>query len=68
MYRFANDRMYVVAKYNVVDGTLAFGQVTIQPTISQGVYDDVKVERTSLAAGRLITQNILMKAEYVTQR
>jgi hypothetical protein len=68
LYRFANDRMYVGAKYNVVDGTLAFNQVTTQPTLSQGVYDDVKVERTSLAAGWFITQNILMKAEYVTQR
>ena len=48
LYRFANDRMYVGAKYNVVDGTLAFDQVTAQPTISQGVYDDIKVERTSM--------------------
>lgn len=68
LYRFANDKMYVGAKYNVVDGTLAFGQLTTQPTISQGVYDRVKVERTSIAVGWFVTQNILMKAEYVTQR
>jgi hypothetical protein len=68
LYRFANDRMYVGAKYNVVDGTLAFGQITTQPLISQGVYDDVKIERTAIAAGWFITQNILMKAEYVTQK
>jgi hypothetical protein len=68
LYRFANDRMYVGAKYNVVDGTLALGQLTTQPNITQGVYDNVKVDRTALAAGWFITQNILMKAEYVTQR
>jgi hypothetical protein len=28
----------------------------------------VKVERTALAAGWFITPNILMKAEYVTQK
>jgi hypothetical protein len=68
LYRFASDRMYVGAKYNVVDGTLPFNQVTTQPAISQGIYDDIKIERTSIAAGWFITQNILMKAEYVTQR
>lgn len=68
LYRFANDKMYVGAKYNVVDGTLAFGQLTTQPNLSQGIYDRVKVERTSIAAGWFVTQNILMKAEYVTQR
>lgn len=68
LYRFANEKMYVGAKYNVVNGTLAFDQVTAQPMVSQGVYDDIKVERTSIAAGWFITRNILMKAEYVTQR
>jgi hypothetical protein len=60
--------MYVGAKYNVADGTMSFGQSTTQPAISQGVRDDVKVERTALAAGWFITQNILLKAEYVTQK
>ena len=68
LYRFANNKMYVGAKYNVVDGALSVGQSTTQPNINQGVRDDVKVERTSLAAGWFITQNILLKAEYVTQR
>ena len=68
LYRFANNKMYVGAKYNVVDGALAFGQVTTQPNINQGVYDNVKVERTAIAAGWFITPNILMKAEYVTQK
>lgn len=68
LFRFAGDRMYLGGKYNVVDGTLAFGQVTAQPNINQGVRDDVKVERTAIAAGWFITQNVLLKAEYVTQK
>lgn len=68
LYRFANDRMYIGGKYNVVDGTMAFGQSTTQPAISQGVRDDVKVERTCIAAGWFITKNIMLKAEYMTQR
>jgi hypothetical protein len=68
LYRFANDRMYIGGKYNVVDGTLAFGQVTTQPDLSQGVRDDVKVERAAVAAGWFVTRNILLKAEYVTQK
>ena len=68
LYRFANDKMYIGGKYNVVEGDLAFGQSTSQPAISQGVRDNVKVERTAIAAGWFITPNILMKAEYVTQK
>ncbi len=68
LYRFANDKLYVGAKYNVVDGDLSFGLSTAQPNISQGVRDNVKVERTAFSAGWFITPNILMKAEYVTQK
>jgi hypothetical protein len=68
VYRFANDRMYVGAKYNVVDGDLAFGQSTTQPNISQGFRQDVKVQRTALAAGWFVTKNILLKGEYVKQK
>jgi hypothetical protein len=68
LYRFANEKMYVGAKYNVVDGPLTFGLTTTQPALNQGVRDDVKVERTAFAAGWFITKNILLKAEYVTQK
>jgi hypothetical protein len=68
LYRFANDKMYIGGKYNVVEGDLAVGQSTTQPAISQGVRDNVKVERSAIAAGWFITPNILMKAEYVKQR
>jgi hypothetical protein len=68
LYRFANNKMYVGARYNVVDGDLAFGQNTTQPNINQGIRDNVKVERTAVSAGWFVTPNILMKAEYVTQK
>jgi hypothetical protein len=68
LYRFANDKMYVGAKYNVVNGALAFGQSTTQPNIDQGIRDNVRVDRTAFAAGWFMTKNILMKAEYVTQK
>ncbi|MFZ5971653.1 MAG: hypothetical protein ACOYXA_08665 [Bacteroidota bacterium] len=67
LYRFANDRLYVGAKYNTVNGTLAFGQSTTQPNINQGTRADVTVDRTAIAAGWFITRNVLLKAEYVTQ-
>lgn len=68
LYRFANDKMYIGGKYNVAEGELVFGEGTTQPAISQGTRDNVKVERTAIAAGWFITPTILMKAEYVTQK
>jgi hypothetical protein len=68
LYRFANDRLYVGAKYNTVDATMAFGQSTTQPNIAQGTRRDVIVDRTSVGAGWFITRNILFKAEYVQQK
>ena len=68
VYRFANDKMYVGAKYNVVDGDVVFGSSTTQPNIAQGTRDDVKIQRTAFAAGWFINKNILLKGEYVTQK
>ena len=51
-----------------MDGDLVFGQVTAQPSLNQGTREDVKIQRTSLAAGWFITKNILLKGEYVTQK
>lgn len=67
VYRFAKDRLYVGAKYNTVNGTLAFGQSTTQPNINQGTRGDVTVNRMALAGGWFVTRNVLLKAEYVTQ-
>lgn len=68
VYRFLNDRFYIGARYNEVNGALAFGQTTTQPNINQGTRQDVKVTRTALSAGWFITRNVLFKAEYVNQQ
>lgn len=60
--------MYVGARYNVLDGALAFGQSTAQPNLNQGARNDVKIERTVFSAGWFVTRNILLKGEYVTQK
>jgi hypothetical protein len=68
LYRFGKgEKFYVGAKYNTLDGTLAFGQSTSATNINQGTRGDVTVDRTSVAAGWFITRNVMFKAEYVTQ-
>lgn len=68
LYRFGKgEKFYLGAKYNRLEGTLAFGQSTTPTNINQGTRGDVTVNRTSVAAGWFITRNILFKAEYVKQ-
>jgi hypothetical protein len=68
VYRFGkNEKFFVGGKYNMADGTMAFGQSTTATNINQGTRTDVQVNRTSVAAGWFITRNILLKAEYVNQ-
>lgn len=68
LYRFGKDeKFYLGAKYNTINGTLAFGQNTTATSINQGTRGDVSVNRTSIAAGWFITRNIMFKAEYVNQ-
>lgn len=71
LYRFgAREQFYVGAKYNKVSGTQVFGQTTTTNAIggiNQGTRSDVSVDRTAFAAGWFITQNILVKGEYVNQ-
>lgn len=56
VYRFGkNEQLYVGARYNTVKLQLA------------GITDDVKVDRSALAAGWFVTRNVLMKGEYVIQ-
>ncbi|MEP3838326.1 MAG: hypothetical protein ABJM36_11795 [Algibacter sp.] len=55
IYRFGNnENLYFGARYNTVNSELASG-------------DDVSINRFQLGAGWFLTQNILMKAEYVVQ-
>jgi len=56
-YRFLpGEPLYVAARYNTVSGPLA------------GTTTDVGADRWQFAAGWYLTDNILLKGEYVTQR
>ncbi|WP_347925124.1 hypothetical protein [Pontimicrobium sp. SW4] len=56
LYRFGDsENVYLGTRYNSVSGELTTG-------------DDVKVNRFQLTAGWFMTKNILMKAEYVSQK
>ncbi len=57
VYRFGKDEnIFVGARYNEVKARLT------------GFTNDVKVNRTSLAAGWFLTKNVLLKAEIVDQK
>jgi hypothetical protein len=55
LYRFANDKLYVGARHNVVNGELA------------GMANDISVTRNQLGAGWFVTPNVLSKIEFVRQ-
>jgi hypothetical protein len=57
VYRFLPDqRLFVAARYNTVNGQLAVGS------------PDVKVNRAQAGGGWFLTPNILLKGEYVKQK
>lgn len=57
VYRFGNaDQIYIGGRYTSVNGHLV-----------AGMGEDVTVNRLQLGAGWFLTENILMKAEYVNQ-
>jgi hypothetical protein len=56
VYRFANDQLYVGARYNVVKGQLA------------GIANDITVRRTQFGGGWFVTPNVLSKIELVQQK
>ncbi len=56
IYRFGkNDDFYVGGRYNMVDADLASGE-------------DIKITRFNIGGGMFLTDNIMMKAEYVHQK
>jgi hypothetical protein len=55
LYRLADDRAYIAARFNTASGEL--------PTLA----DDVRVTRLQFGGGFFVTDNILMKVEYVQQ-
>jgi hypothetical protein len=56
VYRFAGDKLYLGAAYNVVNGQLT------------GIPDDINVQRSQVGAGWFMTPNVLSKIEFVRQR
>jgi hypothetical protein len=57
LYRFAEDKLYLGGRYNVLSGQL----------ISKN-FNDQSVNRTQVGGGWFVTPNILAKAEWVTQK
>ncbi len=57
LYRFANDDLFVGARYNTMTGDLNF----------EDGWNEGTVNRWQVGAGWFMTNNILVKAEYVTQ-
>lgn len=55
-WRFMNDALYVAGRYNTVRGPLA------------ATTTDIGADRWQFAGGWYITDNILLKGEYVTQK
>ncbi|MCY7379483.1 MAG: hypothetical protein LH467_09135 [Gemmatimonadaceae bacterium] len=56
LYRFADDKLYLGGRYNVVKGQLA------------GIPNDITVRRTQMGGGWFVTPNVLSKIEFVQQR
>lgn len=56
LYRFADDKLYVGGRYNLVKGELA------------GMPNDITVRRTQFGGGWFVTPNVLSKLEFVQQR
>jgi hypothetical protein len=56
LYRFLDDQLYVVGRYNTANGQLA------------GIANDVSVDRFQVGGGWFITPNIMAKTEYVRQK
>jgi hypothetical protein len=55
LYRFLDDDLYVGARYNVLDGEIFSADV------------DASVDRWQIGGGWFITDNVMLKGEYVTQ-
>lgn len=68
VYRFGKaENLFVGVRYNAVSARLA--NVAAAGTNPAIVYnDDIKVDRIAYGAGWFLTQNILLKAEYVKQQ
>lgn len=62
LYRFADNDLYVGARYNTMSG-----DVNLAGYQEPASWSDIGVDRFQLGAGWFMTENILVKGEYVTQ-
>jgi hypothetical protein len=56
LYRFADNKLYVGGRYNVVNGQLV------------GIPNDINVNRVQMGGGWFVTPNVLAKLEWVNQK
>lgn len=65
LYRLgANENFYVGGRYNMVDGKINLGK---ELGTNNDLRQDVSITRMNIGGGWFLTDNILAKAEYVTQ-
>jgi hypothetical protein len=62
VYRFWNEDLFVGTRYNTMSGDVNLAGFGDPPN-----WNDVTVDRWQLSAGWFMTENILVKGEYVTQ-
>ena len=70
IYRFLDDDLYVGARYNTMNGDLELSADmtnSFAPPFPPADWNEVTVNRWQLSAGWFMTNNILVKAGYVTQ-
>lgn len=63
IYRFADDDLYVGARYNTASGEIDHSGYGEPPKWTDGN----TIDRMQIGAGWFMTSNVLVKAEYVTQ-
>jgi hypothetical protein len=69
VYRFLDGDLFAGLRYNTLQGDLNLGvdQTGFGPPPAPADWHDITVNRWQVSAGWFMTENILVKAEYVTQ-
>jgi hypothetical protein len=62
VYRFANEDLFVGARYNTMSGDLDISGFGEEPN-----WVDVGVDRWQISGGWFVTPNVLAKVEYMAQ-
>lgn len=66
VYRFADDDLFIGTRYNTMSGDINLGE-DLGGFFAPSDWNDVSVDRWQFSAGWFMTENVLVKAEYVTQ-